>query len=397
MSIVDAEFTSGRGVVRFALGVAVLGVGALVVLLAGRIVEPSAFFFSYLVAYNYALSIVVGALLFLMICHAMHATWPVLLRRLSEATVATLPLLALLFIPIVIGAPVLYPWLRLNSITDERTRDVVALKAPYLNLGGYVFRSVLYFSVWIIVTYWLQRWSTEQDERPRPELPAHMHRMSSALLPLVGFTVSFAAFDWVMSLTPTWFSSMYPVYYFAGGFVSALALITVLTWAVDRGGIIQGITSSHYYALGRLLLAFVVFWAYAAFFQFMLIWIANQPDEVTFYLNRNHGAWKTMSIVLIVTQFALPFLVLLNYDIKRRRGPLALVAAWLLGAHYIDIHWLVMPTVRQTGPAWSVVDLVTLFVISGVTVAYGVTRIHGRHLVPLHDPNLASARRYESR
>jgi hypothetical protein len=390
----DRVFTGGRRAVTVSLGLAALGILDLVV---GAILSPAQLFFAYLAAYNYVLSTVVGALLFLMICHAMRAGWPVLLRRLTEAVVATLPVLALLFVPILFGLGTLYPWLRPETIADEGERRLVTMKAPWLNLGSFLGRTGIYFAIWIFVGFWLRRWSAAQDRDPRAELGDRMYALSGALLPPVGLALSFAAFDWLMSLTPTWFSTMYPVYYFAGGFVAAIALLTVLTWAADRSGLITGINASHYYALGRLLLSFVVFWAYAAFFQLMLIWIADKPEEVTFYLDRVRGGWKAMSVILAVTHFVLPFLILLNYDIKRRRGRLAAVAAWILAAHYLDVHWLVMPAARPAGPPLRLVDLGALLAVLGLTVAFGVLRLRGRRLTPIHDPALSRALRYDSR
>jgi hypothetical protein len=223
-----------------------------------------------------------------------------------------------------------------------------------------------------------------------------MYVASGLLLPLVALALSFAAFDWLMSLQPTWYSTMFPVYYFAGGFLGALSLLTVLSAAADGAGVIRGINSSHYYALGRLLLSFVIFWAYIAFFQLMLIWIANKPEEVTFYLDRIAGGWTAITVVLATAHFVVPFFVLLNYDIKRRRGALTVIAVWLLASCYLDVHWLVAPASRARGSLYNWIDLGALLAIGGITVIYGVYRMRGRALVPIHDPALPRALGYES-
>ncbi len=387
------EFRGAGKLVRVSAAATIVGV---VTLIAWAFVEPRQIFFAYLAAYNYVVTIVTGALIFLMICHAMHATWPTLLRRLTEAIVATFPFLLLLFFPLLLGLRDLYPWLRPETLVDEHARALVALRAPYLNLGWFLWRAAGYLVIWIFVGYWLRRWSLAQDRGAGPAVGDRMYAMSGVLLPLVALAVSFAAFDWIMTLLPQWQSTMFPVRYFAGGFLGALALLTVLTAAADRCGLIPGINDSHYYALGRLLLAFVIFWAYTEFFQFMLMWIANKPDEITFYLARAHGGWLVESVVLVVAQFVLPFLLLLSYDLKRRRGPLAAIAAWVLAAHYIDLHWTVMPPARPTGSPVSLVDLGALLAVGGATVIYGVYRLRGVRMVPVNDPFLPDARRYES-
>lgn len=386
-------FGGGRRLVRGAAVAAGVGVAALIV---GAFVAPRQLFFAYLCAYGYAVSIALGALVFLMICHAMSAGWPTLLRRLTEAMVGTLPILALLFVPLLPGLRVLYPWLRLETIADLRERSLVALKLPYLDLGWFLVRAALYFGVWIAASAWLRRWSRKSDEAPPGALGHRLYALSGMLLPVVALTLSFASFDWLMSLTPAWQSTMFPVYFFAGGFLGALAGLTLLTSLADATGLIRGINDSHYYALGRLLLSFTIFWAYIAFFQFLLIWSGDKPDEVTYYLARVRGGWATATVVLVLAQFVLPFFVLLSYDLKRRRGPLTLVAIWLLCAHYLDLHWLVMPSARPAGPVVHWLDLGALLAVAGVTVIYGVLRLRGVPMVPLRDPALPRARAYES-
>jgi hypothetical protein len=389
-------FQGGGRLLRGALGAAVVGVVALVV---AAFVAPERLWFAYLAAYAYVVSVALGALVFLMVCHAMHAGWPTLLRRLTEAMVATLPVLAVLFLPLLAGLRTLYPWLRISTLADPEERALVALKAPYLNLGWFLARTALFFAVWIVVGEWLCRGSRRTDEMA-PEAAAatkeRLYALGGALLPLVALTLSFASFDWLMSLTPTWQSTMYPVYFFAGGFLGALALLTVLTSVADSAGRIRGITVSHYYALGRLLLAFTIFWAYIAFFQLLIIWIADKPDEVTFYLARIRGGWRVLSIVLVLAHFVIPFFALLGYDLKRRRAPLTAVAAWLLAAHYLDVHWLVLPASCSAGLAGAWIDLGALLAVAGLTVSYAVFRLRGVRLVPVHDPALPDALRYES-
>ena len=390
---IAVTFHGGKRIVAFAAALSAVGV---VLLFAGALVDGPRALYAYLAAYNFVVSTAVGALIFLMICHAMHAGWPTLLLRLTEAMVATLPLCLVLFVPIVLGLRVIYPWLRPETLADEHLRRVIAERAAYLNPVGFVARTAAYFAVWIVVGFFLRRWSSARDAAAGAAARERMYALSGVLLPLVALAVSFAAFDWVMTLAPAWYSTMFPVRYFAGGFLGALALLTVLTAAADRAGLIHGINDSHYYALGRLLLAFVIFWAYVEYVQFMLIWIANKPDEVTFYLRRARGGWRWVSAILVLAQFVLPFFVLLSYDIKRRRGPLAAVAAWILAAHYLDAHWLVMPSGQPEGAPYRWIDLGALLAVGGAVVVYGVLRLRGQRMVPVHHPLLPEAIRYES-
>ena len=189
---------------------------------------------------------------------------------------------------------------------------------------------------------------------------------------------------------------MYPVYFFAGGFVAALALLTIVTYLASESGVLPGIGASHFYALGRLLLAFTIFWAYAAFFQFMLIWIGNKPDEVGFYLLRVHGAWRVMTVLLVAAQFLVPFCLLLNYRLKRHGRPLAAVAAWILAAHYIDVHWLIAPAARADRFPLHWLDLAALLTVTGFSLGVALLSLRGRHVLPIHDPKLPEALRYQS-
>jgi hypothetical protein len=387
-------FRGGRTALGVSIGLAALGSAALVV---GFAVETKETLYAYLAAYDYVVSTVLGALVFLMIAHAMRAGWPVLLRRLVEGVVATLPLLAVLYLPLLLGLRTLYPWLRPETIADAHARDLVLAKAPYLDRAWFLGRAAVYYALWIFVAALLRRWSLAKDRDPAAKVEDRMYAFSGALLPVVALSLSFAAIDWLMTLTPTWFSSMFPVYSFAGGFLASIALLTLLAFWADRSGAIRGIQQAHYYALGRLLLAFVVFWGYVAYFQFMLIWIANKPDEVTYFLDRSRGGWLPLTVVLVIAQFVAPFLALLSYGLKRRRGPLAAVAVWLLAAHYLDVHWLVAPIARPHGPVYAWVDLAALLAIGGSTFAFAWVRMRGLRTVPVHDARLSQALRYESR
>ncbi len=389
----DAIFRGGARLLRVSLVLTALGVVGLVI---GAFLAPQQLFPAYLTAYAYAVSTALGALIFLMIGHAMNAGWPVVLRRLTETIVASLPLLALLFLPILFGLHLLYPWIRPEEMSDEVARHAVLAKRSYLNVPSFLIRTGVYLVVWVVVGELLRRWSLARDTDPHADVDRRLRAVSAGALPLVALTFSFAGFDWLMSLTPTWFSTMYPVYWFAGGFVAALALLTVLTFAAQRDGLLPEVTVFHYYALGRMLLAFVIFWAYAAYFQFFLIWLAHRPEEITFYIERVRGAWYPATVVLIAVQFIVPFFALLSYRLKHRPPLLAAVAAWVFAAHYLDVHWLVTPRFRPRMP-YHWLDLAALLAVGGACTAFSLSRLRGHAVVPVHDPALPRAIAYESK
>lgn len=387
------EFRGGRTIITGALVIAAIG---FVVAVIGAFVDPRQLLFSYLAAWTCAVFLAVGALIVLLTCHAMRAGWPTAVRRLVETMVAPLPVLAVLFVPIFAGLPLLFPWVHPERIADEHARQVVEHKTPYLNTGFFAVRAVIYLAIWIAIAFVLRRWSFEQDKGTRADVKDKMYVTSGFMLPVVAITIVFSSFDWLMSLATTWYSTMFPIYVFATGFVGAVGLLTALAYGAQRAGYLPGLHESHYYALGRLLLAFTIFWAYAAFFQFMLIWIADKPDEVAFFLDRWVGPWKTTSALLVFTRFVAPFVLLMPYRIKRRPPQLTRMAVWIIVATYIDIHWLVMPAMRSHGFPYHWLDFATLAFVGGLSVAFAVWRLRGRPIVPIHGPRLEEAFGYRS-
>jgi hypothetical protein len=358
--------------------------------------DPKNALAAYLSAYAFVLSIVLGALIFLMIGHAMNAQWPVAVRRVSEAILSVLPLAAVGFLPIAFGMKTLYPWAAPGIDSDSFMLERLAHQRPYLNSTSFLVRAFIYFAVWIGIAAFLRHGSFRQDAAPNPRIAPRLQALSAVGLFPVALALTFASFDWLMSLSPTWYSTMFGVYWFAGGILAALSLIVVLTAIFQRRGLLQRITRAHYYALGRLLLTFTIFWAYAAYFQLFLIWIADKPQEVLFYTLRSTKEWLPFSITLAIVHFVLPFFVLLPYRVKQSAGTLTPVAVWLIIAHWIDMEWLVMPVMRPLGPVVHWVDFAAWISLSGAAVAYAAFRLRNRSLVPKNDPALEAAFRYES-
>ncbi|HEX7128063.1 MAG TPA: hypothetical protein VF406_20085 [Thermodesulfobacteriota bacterium] len=376
----------------------VAGVAGLAATLLGALADPRQAAFSYLTAFAFATTLAVGALLFVMIAHVAGGAWFVTLRRLTETVAATLPALALLALPVLVAMPALYPWVPPLDGLAPHLRELVRHKAPYLNVPFFVIRTVAYFAIWIGVGACLRRWSAAQDGGgDAAALVARQRRLSGGGLPFVALALTFAAFDWLMSLEPEWYSTIYGIYVFAGGFVGAIALVTVLARRAERARRLEGlVTVEHYHALGKLLLTFVIFWAYIAYAQFFIIWIGDVPEDVSWYALRLRGSWGAVAGALAVGHFALPFAALLSWRLKRRPAALGAVAWWLIALHYLDVYWLVVPTLHPDGarPHW--LDLAALAGVVGVAVAFGGWRLRGVALVPASDPSLAAALRFET-
>lgn len=371
-----------------AVGAVAVGVGA--------VTDRRQLFFSYFSAWFAVVTIAIGALGWLLIFYAMRADWPVVLRGAVEGVVATLPVLAVLAIPLAAGIRELYIWTTPNAIADTHQREIVLHKAKWLNPGFFLVRGAVYLLVFVIVGEALIALSSAPDAPSARARRERAETISYVTLPLVGILFTFASFDWVMSLTPTWYSTMFGVYVLGGSLLSSIAIITILVRAFERSGAVSGVNPSHYYALGRCLLTFVIFWAYIAFFQFLLIWIGNKPSEVTYFVPRIRGAFYGETTVLVVTHFAIPFLALLPYGIKRRGGQLAVIAWWVALVHLVDTHWLVAPAAHpdRVGLHW--LDFGALLFVCGAATLFGLYRLRGRTLVPTHDPRLEASLEYDS-
>ena len=388
---------SGGKVIAVSLIVAIVGFALCGV---GLAVDPRRTWHAYLSAYAFAASIAVGGLVLLMAGYAISARWMAVPRRLIEAVTMALPALAVLFIPIVIGAAELYPWHSPNPDLADHVHHLIHHREAYLNLPGFIARAALYFAIWMAAAELLRAWSVRRDDRgvppgdPRDALTRERN-LSTVMLPAVGLAITFAAIDWVMTLEPAWFSTIFGVYYFAGGFVASIALVTLLAArARRRDDMAEIITRHHFHALGRLLFAFVIFWAYAAFFQAMLISIANKPEEVEFYLARTEGAWSVFIYILVLGHFAAPFLALLPRRVKMRPRAMVIASCWILAMHAIDVHWLVVPRAGLAVIHW--VDFAAQAAVLGVVIAFAAWRQHGVAVVAANDPMFADGRRYRS-
>jgi hypothetical protein len=349
------------------------------------------FFFSYLVAFTFSLSIALGATVFVLIQHLTRAGWSVTVRRTAENVMGTMPWFVLLFVPIAVGHHDLWHhWI--DAVVDPAQPGydpILAGKRVWLNLPFFFARTAVYFAIWIFIASWFRRRSLEQDATGDPAITLRMARFAAPMMLLLALSMTFAAFDWLMSLDPHWFSTMWGVYFFAGCFLSFMALLGLLCMYLQRQRLLrEAVSPEHYHDIGKLLFAFVVFWTYIAFSQFMLIWYANLPEETVFFRHRMSGSWLAVSQVLILGHFAIPFGFLMSRHVKRNRTTLAVGAGFMLVMHAIDLHWIVMPVLHEHGVHLSWLDATTLLGVFAIFIGLVLRNVRSTPLVPLRDPRL---------
>jgi hypothetical protein len=373
-----------RRLPRLGLTASGIGIAACVVLGA---FDPTQVLRSYLVAFLFWLGIALGALATLSIHHVTGGAWGVAIRRPLEAAAQTLPLLGLLFVPIALAPGTLYEWAHPGAVAHDA---VLAHKAPYLNAPFFVARAVLYFAAWILLTRAMVRWSREQDAVGDVTGAARrLQLVARGSLVVLGLTGTFASIDWIMSLEPHWFSTIYGILFMGGCVLSALAFaIPVTALVADRPPFAEVLSADVFHDLGKLLLAFVLLWAYFSFSQFLIIWSGNLPEEISWYLHRSQGGWTSLAVVLLVVHFAAPFAVLLSRTLKRRPRTLAVVALALLAARYLDLFWLIVPAFEPDGLAVHALDPAALVAIGGAWLVLFARRLVDEPPVPLRDESL---------
>ena len=378
---------------------AIVGVIGLVLWIIGVIVDPRQAFASYLFAYTCALTIAVGALLQVMMSHVTGARWFTVLRRLTLTISASLPALAVLVIPVLIGVRMLYPWAHPASLSVEAQKLAIHRQALF-NVPFFVIRAVIYVIIFVLFGELLRRWSIREDRMPPNanvvETLRRQRRLSAGGLIAVGLVLSCVAFDWLMPLDPLWYSTVYAVYIFAGSILAALGLVALIADVSARsGGALAGtVTPAHFGALGKLMITFVIFWFYIAFSQFLVIWIGDIPADSSWYVVRAAGSWGVLGLVVAFGQFAIPLVFLLSRAIKRRPTALGAIGAWLVIIHVLDVYWLVLPAFHTTGIRVSWIDGAALLMVGGLATAAAAWRASGHVSLPVNDPYLPQSVRY---
>jgi hypothetical protein len=363
----------------------IVGGVLLVVLVAMLFVDRRQFFPAYLIGWTFWTGISVGSLALLMLQHMTGGGWGFVIRRVLEAATRTLPVMAILFVPIILGAHLLYhEW-----ANHEEAHPVVQLKTRYLNVPFFTVRAVIYFAIWIALMYLFNKWSLAQDRTADNRYTKNMRVLSGPGMVALIFTVTFASIDWYMSLEPEWFSTIYGFIFVAAWALSALAfVIAIMAWLSAQEPMRRIVAPLHFHDLGKLLLALVMLWAYFAFSQFLIIWSGNLPEEITYYLRRIYGGWGAVIVAIGILHFAAPFLFLLSRGIKRSPRSLAMIATLIIVMRMVDLLWMLGPAFDHR--KWIVMDVVALIGFGGLWLALFTWQLGKRSLIPINDPQFES-------
>ncbi|MEM7157786.1 MAG: quinol:cytochrome C oxidoreductase [Myxococcota bacterium] len=393
------------------VGIACLGIG-----FATKGEHGADFFFSYLVALMFWLALGLGGLFFVVVQHATRAGWSIVVRRLAENAMMTLPVLGLLALPVVfLGAHDLYHWTHLEVVAED---PMLSAKQGYLNEGFFRIRSAVYIVIWtgLALMYW--NWSTKQDNARDPIALTHKMRWAAPVsVMLFALSLTFGAFDFLMSLDPHWFSTIFGVYYFAGCVIFIHAFLALVTILLHRSGHLRGVvTPEHFHDLGKMMFAFTVFWTYVGFSQYMLIWYASIPEETHWFSYRGQGDFLALSIAMIFIRFVFPFLGLMSKKIKRNPKTLAFWCVWVMFAQAIDMFWLIKPAhseleyqeaVKAAGGGVvdqasffsihiGLADVTTFLGIGGLVLAVFTWATCKNALIPTKDPRLLESINHEN-
>ncbi len=367
----------------------IVGIAGLVLCGVGAIFDAPQFFRSYLLAFIFWIGIALGCLAILMLQHMSGGAWGIVIRRALEAATRTFPILAALFVPVALGIPFIYEWANPDAVAAS---PVLQHKHFYLNIPFFIGRAIFYFAVWNLVSYLLNKWSREQDLTGERNLTRKLQGLSGPGLVLYGLTVTFASIDWVMSLDPTWFSTIFGMLFMGGQGLSAMAFtITVIVLLSNYKPMSEVIQPRHLHDLGKLMLAFLMLWAYFSFSQFLIIWSGNIPEEVSWYTRRLHSSWRYIGLALVLLHFALPFVLLLSRDLKRNARTISIVAILILVMRYVDLYWMTGPEFHEGHFTISWMDLIMPIGIGGVWLWYFAGQLKTRPLVPIQDPYLEDA------
>lgn len=350
--------------------------------------------FSYLVGFMFLLSVAVGAMFWIGIEYLSGADWSVPFRRISEFLASLLPLLVLLVIPLFFFMHDIFHWTHADAVATDK---VLQGKAPYLNETFFIIRVAVCFGVWLLFYFLFTRNSQKQDSTKDQSYTTKSNRLSAIFIPLFAITVTIASIDWMMSLEPHWFSTIFGVYFFAGAVNAALGVLTFIVIKLkEKGYFLPGIVKDHFYSLGTLLFAFTCFWGYIAFSQYMLIWYADLPEETFWFLHRYDGFWMYVTYGLIIIKFVVPFGVLLSHSSKTDLKKLKFISLWIVAAHVYDLYWQIMPNISKDANAYPLSWIDFVFVIAGIGIIILVFSIKAKknNLVAIGDPKLEKALRY---
>jgi hypothetical protein len=351
--------------------------------------RPEQFFRAYLLGFMCWLGVSLGSMAILMIRHLTGGGWGMVIRRILGAAMRTLPLLALLFIPIILGMHKLYIWAQpLDQISDKHLREHLEdITKTYLTTNGFVIRAIFYFAIWNLLSYLLSHWSRQTDRAGAPDNTERFKAVAGPGLILYGFTISFAAIDWVMSLDPSWISTIFGLVILIGEVLSAMCFAVVVERILFNYKPMSEMLSPDFvHDHGKWMLTFVMVWAYFNYSQWLIIWAGNLPSEITYYMRRLNGGWGYVGLFIVIFHFAIPFGTLLSRPFKRNIRKLVWLAVWLMLMRYLDLFWIIEPNFSTTFQV-TVADIVVPIAIGGFWLAYFFRNLGSLPLLPLYDPS----------
>ncbi|MCB1198319.1 MAG: hypothetical protein KDK51_08085 [Deltaproteobacteria bacterium] len=365
-----------------------LGIIGLVLSIVGAVIERDQFYFSFLVAGLFWMSILLGALFYTMVHHLVGARWSIVVRRVSETMANAIPYVGIAFLIILfLGLESLYHWTHNNPVDH-----LLAHKRPYLNVPFFMVRAVLFIGIWSFLGHYLYKHSIAGDQKYEVSDNSKLYKISAPGLIVFAMAITFAAFDWIMTLDHHWYSTIFGVYFFAGCAMSFFAFMILVFRSLQNSGHLKNIvTVEHFHDLGKLMFAFTCFWTFTAFSQYMLIWYGNIPEETVWYSHRWVGTWKNWSLFLAIGHFPIPFVLLMSRLAKRNIKFLVIMAIWLLGMQWVDLYWLVMPNFHHHGIHISWIDFAAWIMVSGFTIHFITRKLKKNALVPIKDPFLQNS------
>ena len=358
-----------------------------VIALVGAWQQPEQFFRAYLLGFLACLGVTLGSMAILMLRHLTKGAWGTVIRRILGAAMRCVPLTALLFVPLLFGLKRLYIWARpLDTIADNHLREhLQEITKSYLSVNGFIIRAVFYFAIWNLLSYLLTKWSAEQDHPPMRDHSARFKALSGPGLILYGFTITFAAIDWVMSIDPSWISTIFGLSLLIGQVLAALCFAVVVERILfDYKPMSELLKPEQVHDHGKFMLAFIMVWAYFAFSQWLIIWAGNLPEEITWYMRRLNGGWGYVGLFLVLFHFVVPFVFLISRPFKRDITRLVWLAGWLLLMRYVDLFWTIEPNF-STAFHLSWLDVVVPIALAGLWLAYFFRNLSSMPLVPAYD------------
>ncbi len=378
-----------RKIPLIGLVVGVLGLGGLFAM-HGEHGEAE---YAYLIAYMYFLSIAIGAAFFLAIFYVARGGWHIALRRIGENIAVTMPLFALLFVPIALKLDHIYLW---ADAHEQATSHILHIKEPFLNVEFFLGRAAFYLAAMTIIAVYFYRRSVGQDETGDHRVTTHLQAVGAPATAIVALVSTFMALDWMMSTDYHWFSTIYGVVFFGGSFMAFFAVLALVTMALrpHMGG---AVSTSHLHGTGKMMWGLMVFWAYVAFSQFMLIWYADIPEETAWFEIRWAHGWKAWTLILFFGHFVIPFFAMMSRHVKRNPRTLAICSVWLLAAHYVDIFWQVKPNMHHGhgAPSLGLLEVLAFVGVGGLSIAAFAFLLGRTPLVPVKDPRLPESLAYE--